>query len=43
MIKEQNINIEIEYGKGDLKEILTELIRDKFIDYITMLKKTGDD
>ena len=39
MKKKQNISMEIEYGKGNLKEILIEVIREE---YIAMLRKTGD-
>ena len=35
----QNVNIQIEYGKENLKEILTELLRDQYINYITMNEK----
>lgn len=35
----QNINIQIEYGKEDLKKILTELLKDQYINYITMNEK----
>lgn len=35
----QNVNIQIEYGKENLKEILTELLRGQYINYITRNKK----
>lgn len=35
----QNIKIQIEYGKEDLKEILIELLKEQYIDYITMNEK----
>ena len=35
----QNVNIQIEYGKENLKEILTELLKDQYINYITMNEK----
>lgn len=35
MKNEQNANIQIEYGKADLKQILLELLKEQYIDYIT--------
>lgn len=35
----QNVNIQIEYGKENLKEILTELLKDQYINYIAMNEK----
>lgn len=35
----QNVNIQIEYGKENLKEILDELLREEYINYITMNEK----
>lgn len=35
----QNVNIQIEYGKEYLKEILLELLKDQYINYITMNEK----
>ena len=35
----QNIKIQIEYGKEDLKEILIELLKEQYINYITMNEK----
>lgn len=35
----QNVNIQIEYGKESLKEIITELLKEQYINYITMNKK----
>ena len=35
----QNVNIKIEYGKENLKEILIELLKEQYINYITMIEK----
>ena len=35
----QNINIQIEYGTENLKEILIELLKEQYIKYITMNEK----
>ena len=35
----QNVDIEIEYGKESLKDIITELLKEQYINYITMNKK----
>lgn len=35
----QNLNIRIEYGKENLKEILIELLKEQYINYITMNEK----
>ena len=35
----QNVNIQIEYGKESLKEIITELLKEQYINYITMKEK----
>ena len=35
----QNVNIQIEYGTENLKEILIELLKEQYINYITMNKK----
>ena len=35
----QNVNIQIEYGKESLKEILIELLKEQYINYITMNEK----
>ena len=35
----QNVNIQIEYGKENLKEIITELLTEQYINYITMNEK----
>ena len=35
----QNVNIKIEYGKENLKEILLELLKEQYINYITMNEK----
>ena len=39
MKKETNISIKIEYGKESLKEILIELLKEQYINYITMNEK----
>ena len=39
MKNRQNENIEIEYGKESLKEIITELLKEEYINYITMNEK----
>ena len=39
MRNEQNANIQIEYGKADLKQILLELLKEKYINYITIKEK----
>ena len=36
MQNEQNVNIQIEYGKEKLKEMLIELLKEQYINYITM-------
>lgn len=35
----QNVNIQIEYGKENLKEIITELLKEQYINYITINEK----
>ena len=35
----QNINIQIQYGEENLKEILIELLKEQYINYITMNEK----
>ena len=32
----QNVNIQIEYGIENLKEILIELLKEQYINYITV-------
>lgn len=32
----QNVNIQIEYGKENLKEILIELLKEHYINYISI-------
>ena len=39
MKNEQKVNIQIEYGKADFKQILLELLKEYYINYITMNKK----
>ena len=39
MRNEQKVNIKIEYGKESLKEIITELLKEQYINYITMNEK----
>lgn len=35
----QNVNIKLEYGTANLKEILIELLKQQYINYITMNEK----
>ncbi len=35
----QNVNVQIEYGEDNLKEILLELLKRKYIDCITRNEK----
>ena len=35
----QNVNIQIEYGEENLKEMLIELLKEQYINYITMNEK----
>ncbi len=35
----QNANIQIEYGEENLKEILVELLKEQYINYITINEK----
>ena len=35
----QNVNIKIEYGTENLKGILMELLKEQYINYITMNEK----
>ena len=39
MKSEQNANIQIEYGQEDLKQIIIELLKGQYINYITMNEK----
>ena len=39
MKNQQNANIQIEYGKTDLKKILLELLKEQYIEYITINEK----
>lgn len=39
MKSEQNSNIQIEYGEADLKKILLELLKEQYINYITINEK----
>lgn len=39
MKNEQNIKIQIEYGKDNLKQILLELLKEQYIEYITINEK----
>ena len=39
MQKGQNVNIKIEYGTENLKEILVELLKEQYIHYITTNEK----
>ena len=35
----QNVNIQIEYGTENLKEMLIELLKEQYINYITINEK----
>lgn len=35
----QNVNIQIEYGTENLKEILIELLKEQYINHITINEK----
>ena len=35
----QNVNIQIEYGRVSLKEIITELLKEQYVNYITINEK----
>ncbi len=39
MKNKQNANIQIEYGKAELKQILLELLKEQYINYITINEK----
>lgn len=39
MKNKQNANIQIEYGKSELKQILLELLKEQYINYITINEK----
>lgn len=39
MKNSENINIQIQYGKRNLKEILAELLKQEYIEYITINQK----
>lgn len=39
MKNEEKINIQIEYGEQNLKEIIVELLKQKYIEYITIKQK----
>lgn len=39
MKKKENINIQIKYGEQNLKEIIIELLKQKYIEYITTNQK----
>lgn len=39
MKKGQNVNFQIEYGTENLKKILVELLKEQYINYITMNEK----
>lgn len=39
MKNDQNMNIKIEYGTEDFKEILIELLKEQYINYITVNEK----
>lgn len=39
MKNEKNINIQIEYGKENLKQIIIDLLKEQYINYITINEK----
>lgn len=39
MKNQQNANIQIEYGEADLKQILLELLKEEYANYITINEK----
>lgn len=39
MKNETNVNVQIEYGKENLKQILIDLLKEQYIDYITINEK----
>ncbi len=39
MKNEQDINIKIEYGQEDLKQIIIDLLTEQYIEYITINEK----
>ena len=39
MKNKENINIQIKYGEQNLKEIIIELLKQKYIEYITTNQK----
>ena len=39
MKKGQNVNIQIEYGEGSLKQIVLKLLKEEYINYITTNEK----
>lgn len=39
MKNKQNANIQIEYGNVNLKQILLELLKEQYIEYITINEK----
>lgn len=39
MKNKKNANIQIEYGKAELKQILLELLKEQYINYITINEK----
>lgn len=39
MKNRQNVNIQIEYGTENLKDILRKLLKEQYINYITMNEK----
>ncbi len=36
MKNKQNANIQIEYGQKNLKQIIIELLKEQYINYVTM-------
>ncbi len=39
MKNKENVNVKIEYGEQNLKEIIVELLKQKYIEYITINHK----
>lgn len=39
MKNKQNANIQIEYGQKNLKQIIIELLKEQYINYVTMNEK----
>ena len=39
MKSKESINVQIEYGEQNLKDIISELLKQKYIEYITIKQK----